>query len=129
MNKRKIFINAIMSIVQIIINIGVLFLLYRFLISTIGIKRCGRWSLVLATASMVSIANVGFSGSVVKFVAKHVALNQYVTVSRLIQTAAISTGIFVGFVSLVVYPLCGFILNLAMPTVNFEEGLSILPHA
>jgi len=129
MNKRRIFINAIMSIVQIIINIGVLFLLYRYLIITIGVKRLGMWSLVLATASVVSIANFGFSGSVVKFVAKYVALNQYVTVSRLVQTAAISTGIFLGFVSLAVYPFAGFILNLAMPTVNFEEGLSILPHA
>lgn len=128
MNKRRIFINAMMSIVQIIINIGVLFLLYRFLITTIGVKKLGMWSLVLATASMVSIANFGFSGSVVKFVAKHVALKQYVTISRLIQTAAISTGIIVGLVSLAVYPFAGFILNLAMPTVNFEEGLSILPH-
>ena len=50
-----------------------LFLLYRFLIRSIGVERLGVWSLVLATTSVVTLANQGFASSIVKFVAQYCA--------------------------------------------------------
>ncbi len=64
MQKRQILINALMSIVQIIIISVVLFILYKFLLKTIGVEQLGIWSLVLATTSVSQIANFGLSGSV-----------------------------------------------------------------
>jgi len=68
MQRRQILINAIMSVVQIVVIGIVLFILYRFLLNTIGVEQLGIWSLVLATTSVTQIASFGLSGSVVKFV-------------------------------------------------------------
>ncbi len=86
MQKRQILINAFMSIVQIIIISAVLFILYKFLLNTIGVEQLGIWSLVLATTSVSQIASFGLSGSVVKFVAKYIAKEDEKSVSEVIQT-------------------------------------------
>ena len=72
-SKRKIIVNAIMAIVQVVAVGIILFVLYKFLLKTIGIEDLGIWSVVLATTSVAGIGNFGLSGSVVKFVAKYVA--------------------------------------------------------
>ncbi|MGC8744981.1 MAG: polysaccharide biosynthesis C-terminal domain-containing protein, partial [Verrucomicrobiia bacterium] len=57
-----------------IISVGIaLFFLYRFLLKTIGVEQFGIWSLVLSTTSIIGAANLGISGSIVKFVAKYIA--------------------------------------------------------
>ena len=73
MQKRQIILNAIMSFIQIMVISGVLFILYKFLLNTIGVEQLGIWSLVLATTAVTQIANLGLSGSVVKYVAKYIA--------------------------------------------------------
>ncbi|MFX0141665.1 MAG: hypothetical protein ACFFDN_48960, partial [Candidatus Hodarchaeota archaeon] len=98
MQKRQILINAIMSAAQIVIISGILFILYRFLLNTIGVEQLGVWSLVLATTSITQIAGFGLSGSVVKFVAKYIARRDNENISGVIQTAAITVSVFVGFI-------------------------------
>ncbi|HSW36364.1 MAG TPA: hypothetical protein VLH18_07155, partial [Candidatus Limnocylindrales bacterium] len=66
MQKRQVLINAIMSVVQVVAIGVILFILYRFLLDTIGIDKLGVWSIVLATTSVATIANLGLSASVVK---------------------------------------------------------------
>lgn len=127
--KKQILVNVIMSIIQVVLNGAILLILYRFLLNTIGVERLGIWAVVLSTTSVVSVANSGFSGSAVKFVAKYRARGQDETVSRLIQTAAISIGIILGFILLAVYPFANWLLSLVISTVNLGDALSILPYA
>ena len=129
MQKRRILINAIMSLLQIILVSGVLFFLYRFLLKTVGVEQLGIWSLVLATTSVTQVANLGLSGSVVKFVAKYVARNEDRNVSGVIQTAVISLGVIIGFVLLIGYPLIKWVLGLVVPPSSLNLALSILPFA
>lgn len=129
MQKRWVFINAFMSIVQIILVSGVLFFLYRFLLRTIGVEQLGIWSLVLATTSVTQVANLGLSGSVVKFVAKYVARGEDKNVSGVIQTAAISLAIIVGIVLLLGYPFIKWILALVVPEGSIVSAIKILPYA
>ena len=129
MQKRQILINAITSIVRVIIIGVVFFILYRFLLNTIGVKQLGIWSLVLATTSVTQIANFGLGGSVVKFVAKYVAREENKRVSGIIQTAAISVGVFVGLTLLICYPIAKLVLRLVIPNESFPLALSILPYA
>lgn len=129
MEKRQVLINAIMSVVQVVVIGGVLFLLYRFLLNTIGVEQLGVWSVVLATTSIASIANIGLSASVVKFVAKYLARGEEETVAGVIQTSAISIGILVGLVLLIAYPFANWLLSLVVPVANVEKALSILPYA
>ena len=129
MQKRQIIKNAIMSVMQIVVISGVLFLLYKFLLNTIGVEELGIWSLVLAITAVTQIANLGLSGSVVKFVAKYIARNEDENVSKVIQTAAISVSVFIGFVLLAGYPIAKLVLELVIPPESFLSALAILPYA
>ncbi len=129
MQKRQVLINATMSVLQIIIIGIVIFILYKFLLVTIGAKKLGIWSLILSSSSIAQVANFGLSGSVVKFVAKYIALNDDQNVSNVIQTAAISLGVFVGFFSLIAYPAITKILGFIVESDSLPLALDILPYA
>ncbi len=129
MKKRQVLINAAMSVLQIA-SIGVvIFVLYRFLLTTIGVKKLGIWSLILSTTSVAQAANFGLSGSVVKFVAKYSALKERRNVSRVIETAAVSLAAFVGLVLLISYPAIKKILGLVVENESLPMALAILPYA
>lgn len=118
-----------MSVIQIVLVSGVLFFLYRFLLKTIGVEQLGIWSLVLATTSVTQVANLGLSGSVVKFVAKYVARGDYDNVAGVIQTASISLAVIIGFVLLLGFPLIKWILTLVVPQNSIELAIMILPYS
>lgn len=127
MQKRQIFINALMSVFQIIVISIVSFFLYRFLLKTIGVEKLGIWSLILATTSVTQIANMGFSGSVVKFVAKYVARGEPDNVSKVIQTAALSIAVSIGITLLALYTPIKWILGLVISPESLSFALKILP--
>jgi len=129
MQKRQILINAAMSVFQIVTLSTVLFVLYKFLLQTIGVELLGVWSLVLATTSVTQIANSGISGSIVKFVAKYNAQGKHKAVSEVIQTASLSTGIFFGFVLIISYPSVKWILGLVVDKDLLSHAINVLPHA
>lgn len=129
MHRRQILINTIMSVVQIVVISGVLFVLYRFLLGCIGIKRLGIWSFVLAATSVTQIANLGLSGAVVKFVARYVARGEREKVSDVIQTAAISVGLFAGLVLFIGYHIARWVLGLVISPGDLPSALAILPYA
>jgi len=129
MQKRQILINAIMSMIQVVVIGGILFVLYRFLLKTIGIEQLGIWSLVLATTAVTQIANLGLSGSVVKFVAKYVARGENENVSGVIQTAFLSVGIFMALILMIGYPIAKWILSLVILPESLPSALAILPYA
>ena len=129
MKKRQILINAALSVAQIVVIGGVLFVLYKFLLNTIGVEQLGIWSLVLATTSITQIANFGLSGSIVKFVAKYIALGENENVSGVIQTAALSVATFAGCILLIGYPIIKWVLELVITDEHFPLALSILVYA
>ncbi|HUV50151.1 MAG TPA: oligosaccharide flippase family protein [Anaerolineae bacterium] len=129
MSKRQILINATMSVTQIVVISVVLFVLYKFLLNTIGVAQLGIWSLVLATTSVTQIANFGLSGSVVKFVAKYVARGEDENISGVVQTAALSVAAFGGCVLLIGYPIAKWVLGLVIENQHLPLALSVLPYA
>ncbi|MFX0133322.1 MAG: oligosaccharide flippase family protein [Candidatus Hodarchaeota archaeon] len=118
-----------MSLVQILVISGVLFILYKFLLHNLGVKQLGIWSLVLATTSATQIANFGLSGSVVKFVAKYVARSEDENISGVVQTAALSLAAFAGCILVIGYPIAKWLLELVIVDVYLSLALSILPYA
>ncbi len=127
--KRQIVLNAITTVGQTIVNAAVLFFLYRFLIRTIGIDRLGIWSLVLATTSIVTLANQGFGTSLVRFVAQYRARDRINDVSALMQTALISACAALAVVSVGLYPAARCALHIVLPPSRFAEANAILPLA
>jgi O-antigen/teichoic acid export membrane protein len=129
MQKRQILINSIMSVLQIVVISGVLFFLYKFLLNSIGAEKFGIWSLVLAATAVTQIADLGLSGSVVKFVAKYIARGEKETVSGVIQTAVQTIGLTVGLVLILGFPLIRWGLRFIMPSDSLPFAVVILPYA
>jgi O-antigen/teichoic acid export membrane protein len=118
-----------MSIAQVLVVSGTLFFLYRFLLKTIGVEQLGIWSLILATSSISNLASFGISGSVVKFVAKYVAHEDYQNASRVIQTAATSVAGLVGIAIVVGYNAILWILGIVLPVKFYYLAELILPYS
>lgn len=129
MKNKQIFWNAVTTIGQVIGSAAALFVLYRFLIRAIGVERLGIWSLVLATTSVVTLANQGFATSVVKYVAKYVAQKRTSRVSALIQTTLLSLGPALALLCIALYPVAMWILKLVLPQARLAEARAILPYA
>jgi O-antigen/teichoic acid export membrane protein len=129
MRQKQIFWNAATTIAQVIGSACALFVLYRFLVRSMGVERLGIWSLVLATTSVVTLANQGFSTSIVKFVAKYVACGKAQSVSVLIQTALLSTAAALTVLCVALYPAAHWILRLVLPGTRLLEAYAILPYA
>jgi O-antigen/teichoic acid export membrane protein len=118
-----------MSVTQIIVVGVVLFILYKFLLGSIGVVHLGIWSLVLATSSFAHVSNFGFSGSVVKFVAKYLARGEDRKVSGVIQTAVLSIALFAGLFLIIGYPVVQWVLGLVIAKESLHLAISILPLA
>jgi O-antigen/teichoic acid export membrane protein len=129
MQKRQVFINAAMSIVQVVWLGAIHFILYQFLLRTIGVEQLGIWSVVLATTAISRISDLGLSGSVVKFVAKYMAHGEQDIASRVVQTAVLSVGTLVGMILLIIYPFVRWLLSYIIPESGLKLALSILPYA
>jgi O-antigen/teichoic acid export membrane protein len=128
-SKNHLLTNAIWSVVQIFTAGACLFLLFRFLLTVLGVERLGIWSLVLATTSVTQVANIGLSGGTVRFVAKYRALKDDDGASSVVQTAAISIGF--GLVAVLVgcYPLVRLVLSYLIPLGSLPLALEVLPFA
>ena len=118
-----------MSVIQVIFSGIILFLLYHYLLKTIGIERMGIWSVVMGIASASRITELGLSGSVVKFVAKYIAHADLNSAAGVIQTAAISIGCFMVGILVIAYPLWVWVLELIVPPHAMQEAMAILPYA
>ena len=129
MKHRQILLNALTTFAQVIGSAATLFFLYRFLLRTIGIEQLGIWSLILATTSVVTLANQGFSTSIVKFVAQYATRGNPEDVSVLLQTALISIGPALAVISLGLYPGAQWILGFVLPRSSVAEAYAILPFA
>jgi O-antigen/teichoic acid export membrane protein len=128
-SRTQILLNAATTFGQVVGSALILFCLYRFLIRAIGIDRLGIWSLVLASTSIVTLANQGFSTSIVKFVAKYAARGSPEDVSALVQTALISVGFAAAAISALLYPFAKWLLEIILPPASLAEAIAILPCA
>ncbi len=129
MKSRQVVFNAATTFAQIACNAAILFFLYRFLVRAIGLDGLGIWSLVLATTSVVALANQGFSTSIVKFVAKYAARESPADVSALVQTAELSVALALAPVLIALYPVAAWALAIVLPHANVAAARAILPYA
>ena len=128
-NRQRLTNNITTSLIQTIMSGVIIFILYRYLITHLGVKQLGLWSVILASTSMARFSDMGLTGSLVKFVAKYRALGQERNAAELVQTAFISIGFVMGILCLAVYPFADNLINLVIPTESIPQALIILPWA
>ena len=128
--KRRVLINAVTSVVQVVATGGTLFFLYRYLISAIGAEDFGVWALVMAWTSASAIASLGLVGSAVKFVSQYLARGDEARVVAVVQTATLSVGAFLAGALLVLYPLLRMVLAAVIePASSLPAAMAVLPYA
>ena len=129
MANRRVLINATMSVVQILAMSLVLWLLYGFLLRTIGVELLGVWSLTLAAAVAARAGDLGFSASVVKYVAAHLARGDQERAARTVETAALSAGMLTAAISLAAWPLLKWLLAKLLTGESLAAAETLLPFA
>ena len=129
MPRRLIVRNASFAMLQVVVSGAVLLILYRYLLDALGAAQLGIWSLVLATTSVSRIAELGLSGSGLKFVAQYLARDEAAQASAVVQTATISIAAFIGLLVLAAYSSIGWILGYVIPPSELELAISLLPYA
>jgi O-antigen/teichoic acid export membrane protein len=127
--KEKIFKNAFVAILQVVVRGATLFILYRFLLVQLGIDKVGVWSVVLATASISRLTELGLTGSVIKFVAKYKALDDPEQVNSVVQTAVVSLAVFLGAVFLLLYFPLALVISHVIPADMLDIALRLLPYS
>ncbi|UCF19436.1 MAG: oligosaccharide flippase family protein, partial [Gemmatimonadota bacterium] len=128
-NKRQVLINAALAATQVCVVGGSLFFLYHYLVRAIGIEKVGIWAIVLASTSVGRVANLGFAGSVVKFVAKYAAQGEHDSVSKILQTTLITIATVVGLALFLLYPAAVAVLPKLVESWAVDDALSLLPWA
>ena len=127
--KQSIPRNAAVAVAQVVVTGVTLFLLYRYILDELGIKQMGVWSVVMATASASRLAQLGLSGGVVRYVAKYLARSDVARAGRIVQTAAISTAVFVAGLAILAYPAFCWLLRFVVPIHEIDQALGLLPFA
>jgi len=119
--------NAGANVGQILVSGVALFVFYRFLLASLGPVRVGIWSLVLAATSASRISDLGFAGSVVKFVARELSREERGRAAAVMETGVIATGAMVGGVALALLPLIAWALPRFITQQALAEAIQILP--
>lgn len=126
---RTLSMNMLSAAVQVVVQMLVLFLLYRYLIHSIGIEQLGVWAIVLSTASTARISELGLSGSVTKFVAGYRSDGKDHYAQEAVQTAAISLALLLACILAALYPCLLWALPSILPLESIPAGRLVLPYA
>lgn len=129
-NKKSfIFSNAVTSLFQVFISTIGLFVVYKYLFIQIGSKQVGLWSVILASTSLARLSDMGLTGSIVKYVARYISIGEHKNASEAIQTALLSSLVFIFILVLALYPIVSKALAFFIPHETLFVALSILPWA
>ena len=131
--KRQLTINTLAAFTQVVITGVVFWILYAFVENEIGIERFGIWAIVLITATISSLANLGLGSSAVKFVSMYLARNDAARAALVAQTALITLAVVLLVVLGGLYPIATWALSIhpdlkASPAL-LAEAYAILPYA
>ncbi len=126
--RNKLVRNIFSAAGQMIVQSVMLLILYRYLIDRIGIDQLGIWSVVLATVSAARVSELGFGGSIIKFIAAYRAHGDDQAAAASLQTAAISVGALLAIITAIGYPLLLLALPYVLPAEGLDAGRVILPY-
>lgn len=121
--------NAIANVLQMLVGALLVFVLYRYISTNLGVDKLGVWSVVLATASASRLADFGLSAGVTRFVAQAIALDQQKKAAQIVETGIVSLMVFVAVVLMGLYPFLSRLLAHLFDAIYLIHALEILPLA
>lgn len=127
--KRRLASNALANIVQALAGAGLLFALYRYINTALGVEQLGVWSVVLATVSASRLADLGLSAGVTRFVARDRARGELARAGQVIDSATLTLMVLVGAVMPLLYLFVAKLLPHLFTTSHLAQAQEILPYA
>ena len=128
--KRRVFSNALVSVLQVVVNGGLYLVLYRFLYDTIGVELLGVWAVVLAWTSVNNVANLGLGGSTTYYIPKYLARGDRPYVLHIVQTGILTAVGTVGLGLVLFYPLVRGLLRFVIDQASLlPAAFEIVPYA
>ncbi|SKB90119.1 lipopolysaccharide biosynthesis protein [Chryseobacterium balustinum] len=128
-SSKKLTINAVSAVVQVVFTALLYFFLYKYLLTTIGVEQLGIWSLILSFSSIANLANMGLTSGLVKFVAEYILEDDKSKLGKLIFTSILSMSILFIFLSLVILSGAQFFLGYVIDKKFLDIALVILPYS
>lgn len=125
----KLTINALSAVVQVVFTALLYFFLYRYLLSTIGVKQLGVWSLILSFSSIANLANLGLTSGLVKFVAEYILDDDETKLGKLIFTSVLSMSVLFILISIVIILGAKFFLAFVVDEAFLNVAIEILPYS
>jgi len=105
-----ILVNTLTSYMREILDIGTFLIITPFLIRTLGKDGFGLWSLVWSVVGLFALADLGFSASVVKYVADSRGRGN-VERARIVICTSFWIYFFIGMGLMLVTGLCALVFN------------------
>jgi O-antigen/teichoic acid export membrane protein len=121
--------NAVANVIQMLAGALLLFLLYRFIIGTVGVGQLGVWSVVLATVSASRLADLGLSAGVTRFVARDLARGETVRAAEVIDSVALTLMVTISVILMALYPFIQRVIPHLFDATFLPLALDILPYA
>lgn len=127
--KRRLAPNAAFAVLQVLVSSATLFLLYRFLLSSLGVEALGVWALVIAATSLANVSNLGLAGGTVRFVSKYLAGGDTRNAGLAVETAILSIGTVMGVAVLLLWVVIDWLLAWIIPVGWTDQARQIVPFA
>lgn len=128
-SSKRISINIVSSVLQVLV-VGVVYLfLYKFLLKSLGVEQLGVWSIILATTSIANLANFGITSGLVKFIAEYNAKGKQENIPKLIFTSFISIFVFFIFIIFIIFIFSKLLLSYIIEIKYLGTALEILPYS
>src|SRR3982074_1755163 len=103
-DKERLLPNPHFAVLQVVVSSAVLFLLYRYLLVSLGIEALGMWALVVAATSLASVSNLGLAGGTVRFVSRYLAHDDTSSAAQAAETTTVSVAVVMGLAALFLWP-------------------------
>jgi O-antigen/teichoic acid export membrane protein len=125
--KNKVLVNALTTVLQVVITAVVYLLLYKIMLQHVGVALIGVWAIVVATSSIANLAGLGLTSGLVKFVAEYHQSKQIQKIRELIFTSLVSTfGLYI-IIALLVLACSNFILTKVIDIQYLAIAKELIP--
>ncbi len=118
-----------MSVLEALCTAATMLFLFRLVVTDLGVAAVGAWSLVAATLSFSSIADIGLGGALMRFVPTALSRGREDDAVSYVQTSLISIGLLYLAILALAGPLFGFVLSLSVPDADKPLVMQILPYS
>ncbi len=126
---RRLASNALANVMQALGSALLLFALYRYVSTTLGVDQLGIWSVIMASASAARLADLGLGASVTRFVAQARAQAETSRAAQVVETVVLTLAVITGLGMLPLHVILVKVFPHLFDREYLSLALKMLPYA